>query len=76
MPIIFFLLWVFGLANDTYSSLIDYIFMLGYIISNKLIPPLQIGLINFRIVISILLNSLYTGFIGGFIEYLIKKSKV
>jgi hypothetical protein len=73
MPFIFFILWGLGLHQDTYSSILDYLFLLGYIIPNKFIPQIQVGLINIKTIICLVFNVLYLGFVGLVFEKIIKR---
>ena len=76
MPFIFFILWGLGLHKDTYSGFLDYSLLLGYIVSKKLIPGINMGLINVSVIVYTVSNFIYLSLIGAMIQnsiFLIKQ---
>ena len=73
LPLIIFLLTIIGIHGSNYSIL-DYFFILGYIVSSKIFPSMKLGLVNLRIIVDIIVNAMYWGLIGILIEkYLLKR---
>ena len=72
MPLIFFILWGLGLHSDTYSIFPDSIFLMGYMLTKNILPPMQVGIFSIRLIIGLILNFIYLGLIGAYIQKLIK----
>jgi hypothetical protein len=73
IPLFIFLLTISGIHGSNYS-LLDYFFILGYIVSSKIFPSMNFGLVNLRIIVDIILNAMYWGLIGILIEkYLLRR---
>ena len=75
MPLVILVLFLLGLHKGDYTSFsfLDYILAPGYILSIKFIPaiPIRIGL-GINIILGALFNFLYLGFIGAYIQKILK----
>ena len=75
IPFVIFILTLIGLHGSNYS-IVDYIFLLGYLLSKNFIPSIKLGLVELRLILDLVLNALYIGIIGVLIEkFVFSKNK-